>query len=405
MVSFIASTAGEEIFAYAIWLLFFFHFIFDVKKIGFKNAFKDLKIGPDVPVLFFGFWSLIATYILFQSWSQVYDTLGNVRWIFLLYAFSYLLKKYFTLNIEKHFKTMMIATILVGVYGMIQMFTRIDIVRPNNQHLSVIGDFYRATGFYSVPLTYAYCMGMVGIYAFAALLLQVKEKRNYLLPIFTTVATIGAIIASSTRGAWIAFFVATMAITFILDRKKAGLVFVFSLLVAGPMMFEPTIQKRAMSIFDMKTQASNTERINLWKSNFEMFKDNPILGVGLEKGRTRLGEYYQKLNITDGFDGHAHNDLLNIMSGVGLPGTIAFLWFCIYFVILAYKSFRESKLCKLRLLTLGALGAQIYFYVGGLTQCNFSDNEVNHILIFTWSLLIGISESLRKNKTLSDPLQ
>lgn len=304
------------------------------------------------------------------------------------------MKKYFSPKIEKHFKFILTCTAIVGFYGIIQMFTRIDLIRDSNEHMSAIGDYYRATGFFTVPLTYAYCIGMVGIFGFTALLMQIKEKRKYILPLLATVMTIGAIIASSTRGAWIAFFVAIMAMTYLMDKKKALLTFVISLLVAGPMMFEPTIQKRAMSIFDMKTQASNTERIDLWRTNFEIFKDHPILGVGLERGRRHLGEYYQKLGITNGFDGHAHNDFLNTLSGVGFPGAIAWIVFCLYFLTLSYRLFRKTTDCRLQILTLGALGAQIYFYIGGLTQCNFSDNEVNHILIFIWSLLIGIQYQL-----------
>lgn len=396
-MSFVASTAGEEIFGWAIFLLFLFVIAYDLFKSGFKNTIQNLKLGgADFPVLFFGAWALLATWIIFKSTAEVKMTLSNVRWIFLLYGFSYLLKKYFTLNISKYFKFVFISAALVGIYGIVQMFTRIDLWRVDNSHMSQIGSYYRATGFYTVPLTYAYCIGMVGIFAFAALLLQTKEKKNFLLPVITTVATIGAIIASSTRGAWIAYFVAVMIITYLMDRKKAAIVFLVSILVAGPMMFEPTIQKRAMSIFDMKTQASNTERINLWIANFEMFKDHPLLGVGLEKSRSRLGEYYQKLEIKNGYDGHAHNDFMNTLSGVGLPGIIAWVWFCAYFVFLSYKVFRNSKHCKIALIGLGALGSQIYFFVGGLTQCNFSDNEVNHILIFVWAMLVAIQHQTSK---------
>lgn len=398
LLSFISSTAGEEIFGWSIFLVFLFDFAFDIKRTGFRSTFKNLKIGPDVPVLFFGAWALLCSILIFKNPKNFYEVLGNIRWIFLLYGFSYLLKKYFTMQIEKYFNFIMIATILIGIYGTVQMFTRIDLWRDSNSHMSAIGSFYRATGFYTVPLTYAYCIGMVGIFGFTALILQIKDKKAIILPLLATISTVAGIIASSTRGAWIAFFIATITITFLLDRKKAGLVFVFSLLVAGPMMFEPTIQQRALSIFDLKNQASNTERISLWKANFEMFKDHPILGVGLEKSRSQLGEYYKRLNITDGFDGHAHNDLLNTLSGVGLPGTIAWIWFCGYFVFIAYKLFKNSTLYKLQVLTLGALGAQIYFFIGGITQCNFSDNEVNHILVFTWALLIGIQSKFFSNK-------
>ena len=405
LLSFVMSTAGQEIFGWAIFLLFLFNIAFDFKKIGFTDSIKNLKIGADIPVLFFWTWALLSTQVVFNDLRELGATFSEVRWVFLLYGYSYLMKKYFSLEYEKHYKFLLVSTALVGLYGIVQMFTRIDLVRSTNLHMSEIGDLYRATGFFTVPLTYAYCIGMLGMFAFTSLLINIKENKSYILPLITTISTIGAVIASSTRGAWIAFFVAVMTMTLIMDRKKAALTFVISLLVAGPMMLEPTIQKRAISIFNLKSYASNTERIDLWRTNFEIFKDNPIFGVGLERSQLHLAEYYQKLNIEHGFHGHAHNDFLYILSGVGFPGTIAWLWLCGYFIFLAFKLYKNSIDYRLQVLTLGALGAQIYIHVGGLTQCNFSDNEINHILVFTWALLVGIKaqfDNLNRPKRLSD---
>lgn len=390
LLSFVASTAGEEIFGWAIFLIFLIDVTFDLKKNGFKNTLKNLKIGADLPVLFFGFWALLATFIIFKNLDEVETTFRSIRWILLLYGFSYLLKKYFTLQIEKYLKFMFIATIIVGLYGVFQMFTRIDLIRSNNEHISIIGNFYRATGFFKVPLTYAYCLGMAGMFGLTAFIIRLKEKKNYVLPLVTAVATVAGIIASSTRGAWIAFFVAVIIITFLVDKKKAAVTFLISILVCGGMLLEPSIRDRITSIFNVTTETSNTQRISLWRTHLEMFKDHPILGVGYERAKPLLAEYYQKLNITDGFYGHAHNDFLNTLSGVGIFGAIAFVWFSLYFLILGFKTFKRSSTDQTKILSLGALGAQIYCFIGGITQCNFYDNEVNHILIFTWAILVAI---------------
>lgn len=402
LTSFVTSMAADAFFGALLFLLFTIDFTSDIKKIGFKNAAKNLPIGADKPVLFFGFWALLATYIVFGSFFEVQNTFGNVTWIFLLYGISYLFKKYMTLNIKKHFNFIMIIAAIVGFYGIVQMFTRIDLWRPTNEHISPIGDYYRATGFFHIALTYAYCVGMVGFFAFAKVLLQMKQKNNYILPFITSITTVGAIVASSTRGAWIALFVAGLLITFLVNKRKAIVHSLLSVFLIGSLMLVPTIKDRAISIFNMSSMASNTERIGLWKANFEMFKDHPILGVGLERSRKRLPEYYEKLNIKNGFDAHAHNDFLAILSGVGLPGALAFVWFCFYFVRLSYRLFKKSENEDLKVLALGALGAQIYFFVGGITQCNFSDSEVTHVLIFIWALLIGINFNLSKFQKLKN---
>lgn len=300
------------------------------------------------------------------------------------------MKKYFSLNYEKYFNFLGICLIIVCAYGIIQMFTGLELVRPTNDHLARLGDYYRATGFFSISLTYAYCIGMVGFFAFSTLLVRFKNEQNFVFPAIIFFMTIAAIIASGTRGSWIALFVATIITSFVYDKKKSILVFVSSMLVAAVLSFIPTFKDRLQSITSTRNHESNSARIDLWRANLEMAKDHPLLGMGLERSRDHLPAYYEKLNVKHGLIGHAHNDILGILSGVGVVGLIMWFWFCFYFVYLAYSLFKKTNDLALQALTLGALGSQIYFFIGGLTQCNFSDNEVSHVLIFIWALLIGI---------------
>src|SRR5690606_16401129 len=90
----------------------------------------------------------------------------------------------------------------------------------------------------------------------------------------------------------------------------------------------PTLQKRITSITDTEN-ASNAIRLMLWRTNWEIFRDNPLLGVGLHENSKFLQEYYLELGFTKyaHYVGHAHNNFLQVLAGTGVIGFFCFVSF------------------------------------------------------------------------------
>lgn len=88
---------------------------------------------------------------------------------------------------------------------------------------------------------------------------------------------------NSTRGAWLAVasVILLILIYYILKCNKLAVLSLVVLIAFGASIssYQPFI-KRLASITDANYQ-SNTERILIWHSAFNMFKDHPITGVGL----------------------------------------------------------------------------------------------------------------------------
>ena len=166
--------------------------------------------------------------------------------------------------------------------------------------------------------------------------------------IFTAGLSLICLVLSMTRGAWLAFVV--VALIFIAIEKKyrllaakifAGLAIVF-LIVA---LFSPKIQDRLSTMTNAKFR-SNTERVLMWESAIEIFKDYPVFGVGQKIFFKAYNEEYISPYAAerpgDIGPGHTqpHNNLLNEASEGGIVGLAAFIGLYAYFF---WKFFTQLK--------------------------------------------------------------
>jgi O-antigen ligase len=144
-------------------------------------------------------------------------------------------------------------------------------------------------------------------------------------------------------------------------------------------------------------ESSNYLHVLVWKANWLIFLDHPLLGVGLGLNTPLMPQYYAQLGYpTETFKSHAHNDLLQMLAGVGLFGALCYIIFCAWFLRAAYLTWRRlpSNATWYRSLALGSFLAQIYFHIGALTQCNFTNGINNHLLIFLWALTAALYGAL-----------
>jgi len=90
------------------------------------------------------------------------------------------------------------------------------------------------------------------------------------------------------------------------------------------------LEEHIQSISNIKTDASNLERINRWNCAIAMFKDRPVLGFGPGTYKFEYAQFQKakdKTIITTnaGNRGTAHSEYLLVLSEQGLPGLIILL--------------------------------------------------------------------------------
>lgn len=122
--------------------------------------------------------------------------------------------------------------------------------------------------------------------------------------------------------------------------------------------------------FDESTQA----RIKTWKEGIEIFKNNPIFGVGF-----KIPEFMHSYDT--------HNTFIQIAAEMGIFGLLVFLW-------LLWKIFRESLLLlnsEFNIIAAGFIGCIIAFIIVNMFYSNFFRDTV----VGTFWAMLGILASCK----------
>lgn len=164
-----------------------------------------------------------------------------------------------------------------------------------------------------------------------------------------------------------------------------------------------SFDKHLKSIYNIKNDDSNLERINRWKSAFRMTADRPIFGFGCGTYVFQYAPYQRAAEITKistnfGTLGNAHSEFLQPLAETGVPG---FLIFLIFLWILFQTAFRlitlGDTLEKNMGLALG-LGLATYFIHGLLN--NYSDLDKAASLIWGFAGAL-VALDLRRRKRMA----
>ena len=201
---------------------------------------------------------------------------------------------------------------------------------------------------------------------------------------FLWLLSLAALVVNGTRGAWLAvvFLLVVLGATLLRKNKRmlaVGIV-VIALLI-GAAGQHSGLQERVATLGDASFQ-SNSERMLMWQSAWNMFLDHPVLGVGAQNYEYQYQNHYISPLAKERGQMHAHNNAFQILAEQGVLGFGAF--FLLFGVILwrGWQGMRRGSLWGYMLLfsTLGLL-------LQGLTEFNFG----NAAVIRLYWLLAGIA--------------
>ncbi len=343
-----------------------------------------------LPFIFLGMQFIAA--LLSEYISVSLNNVINTFWVILTIPFlaSLPLQPAYRMHA---LNALVISSALVGLYGIIQFFTGINLSGP--AELSMLGNYYRAVGTYSHFLTLSGNQLMVFAFAFTFAMQEKKASKKRLY--FAGTIFIGlSIVATQGRGSWLGVMVILLLATGLFYRKHlykiltiGGLIFLITLIAL------PDIRERFLNIFIVFNKY-NLGRISLWQSALLMIGDHPWFGIG-------PGLFDQMLDLyrVEGFynaTGHAHNDFLHIAAQSGLPSLVVWTTIWIYFFIYSFRYLSITSTDQSdRMIVTGAVLAIAGILIASLTQCYFFDLENNILwwVIVTTTLQI-IIQSERK---------
>ena len=210
-----------------------------------------------------------------------------------------------------------------------------------------------------------------------------KRTRSPLALIF--LLSLIALIYNGTRGAWVAVAFAFVVYGIMsINHNKYILPSVLILFIAAGTVFgmTPALQQRAQSIVDINDR-SNSERIALWKSGWNMFREHPLTGIGLGNFEKLYQEKYILPEAKNRNLSHAHNNFVHIAAETGILGLAGFIYMFGYIVCFSWRQYRLSPS---NAWAIGCFLVTISLLTQGLTEFNFRNSAVMRLY---W-LIVGL---------------
>jgi len=133
------------------------------------------------------------------------------------------------------------------------------------------------------------------------------------------------------------------------------------------------------SMSNIKTDASNVERLNRWVSAFGMIEDRPVVGWGpgtyqFVYAGYQKGKYKTIISTNFGVGGNAHSEYIGPCAEMGIPGAIIVIILMIAVFVIGIKAYIRSSEKVPKTLVLFAIIALISYYIHGIMN-NFLDTD------------------------------
>ena len=178
-------------------------------------------------------------------------------------------------------------------------------------------------------LTIADIICMLLPIALVIILDQRFEKKLKKSAIFALTGLLTGLLCNKSRGAWLTELIVVPISVFHYLKDNKKLLAIFSVIVLGIFIYmgsNPKYLQRIQSITNITTDHSNADRVWAWKSSSMMFKDYPVVGVGLGQFYDIYINQYKYEQESQGLV-HAHNNFIHIAVENGIIGLAGFLFF------------------------------------------------------------------------------
>jgi len=204
---------------------------------------------------------------------------------------------------------------------------------------------------------------------------------------------------SGTRGSWIAipFFVmiAVSILSTMSMPRKAMISLAATLAIAGVMAVLPYTKARIelayAEMIGYEHSHADTSigiRLQIWETSLSMFRNNPVLGSGVDKFEQELKDLAAEKVITPiaGTQLHAHNDFLQALATLGALGAIAVL--ALYAVPGIWLIKLADPLDLQQRVTAGmGLALSVGYFVYGMTDTLFYWSVCSHFYVIILATL------------------
>lgn len=147
---------------------------------------------------------------------------------------------------------------------------------------------------------------------------QVTSWFKRAILVFIPVSTAGSVLASGSRGSFVALAVVVIMMWLGSKRRSFGLVAIILLVFSLPIFMSERDLSRTKEMGGV-TDTTASNRLARWGKGVEMVKKNPLLGVGYQNWAVADAKYF------DGEGQECHNIFIECASELGFPGLFVFV--------------------------------------------------------------------------------
>jgi len=364
-------------------------------------ALRRLGSGATIPIVGYAVFTLLSVGVMLDQASDQLDALRELKWVLYFFGFLYFFERFWSEGWGRYISLLAGAVALMGLLALCQFVYGWEWPRAESV-LKPWGQYFRVTGFFNQPQTFAGNLGMSTFFLLGFALSQfererwVIEKPPVRLLVSTALGSLGVLL-TLTRAAWLGGAVAVVLAFARVRTSWAAITLAVLPVIAGIAWYSDSPIGDRLSI-DLEVNALGMEvRQELWEANWSMFQDFPYLGMGPGQNLNRLEDYYGAMSVKYGRIDRAHNNTLEHLAAQGLFVAVFYLIFSGYFLWAAHcLSARHTEDRFVRGIGLGSLVAQIYFHILGLVDSNFFDQEVKNMIVWVWSLTAAMYKRTNK---------
>ena len=358
------------------------HILFLIPGLYFVRVYLRNK-SFSLPLRFWGLFLVWATCVLsvlfnldilkqpsYNLLKSKYFLIGMLSFFAIHYgAKKYLNKK----KIRLVLNLSLIFTSVASLSGIIGLFSGYNPLR-----MQEACSLMQNCGMFGMLMTYAYGLSLYMV-ALGGILIHKKELKDYFNPKLAWMAfaiNLWGLYLTYARGAWIGFLIAIPFFFFKKKKKKfIASMLGMTLLFGGIILSSPNAKRRFFH-----SQGSDIKRLAFFKTAYHAFKERPFWGYGYRNFEPNVAKLKKKYNIPVAPDmtGHAHNNFLEHLASTGIVGALAFILFCLLWMIDSYK--RREITGRI------IFPVTISFMVSGMVQYTFGDGENLFLLMLLWAI-------------------
>ncbi|MCL1851235.1 MAG: O-antigen ligase family protein [Bacteroidetes bacterium] len=243
----------------------------------------------------------------------------------------------------------------------------------------------------------------------------IRKKLYYLLLIAILMT---GLILSYCRAAWLSILIAFAVYIVIKMRIKLSWLIIGLTIVGSTLYYfsddilykmgrnsqdsSGKLIEHLQSMSNIKTDASNVERLNRWVAAFGMIEDRPILGWGpgtyqFEYAGYQKGKYKTIISTNFGTGGNAHSEFIGPCAEMGFPGAIIVIILMITVFIVGIKAYIRTTEKIPKTLSLFAVIALISYYIHGIMN-NFLDTDKLSLPFWSAIAIIVVVDVMNKDE-------